>query len=190
MFGVGATASNTLMGGNGNDIMSAFVDTNYYADPFYSGLAHNFLEGGKGNDELTATIATGSDGASELYGGAGRDVLTAVGGMDNILDGGSGNDTVTGSDGRDQIRGGTGRDFLTGGADSDQFVFATGDGSDTVCDFEDGLDIIRITAGAADFSEVTVTAQGLDALIQFANVAVLLENVDSSLIDAGDFVFV
>lgn len=188
-FAVRATANNALSGGAGNDVLTAFADSNYFGDPFFTGSAHNLLDGGSGNDVLTATVASGSSGLSELYGGAGNDVLAAIGGMDNLLDGGVGRDTLTGSDGTDLIRGGTGGDCLTGGAGADQFIFATGDGSDRVCDFEDGLDLIRITAGAIDFSAVTVIDQGLDTLLRFANVAVLLEGVDSAIIDAGDFLF-
>src|SRR5690606_23044878 len=190
---VGASASNTLSGGAGNDILSAYANADYhepyYDDPEYYGTAHNFLDGGHGNDVLMATIETGTYGESELYGGGGNDTLTVVGGVDNILDGGAGRDTLTGSDGTDLIRGGIGADWLTGGAGADQFIFATGDGGDRLLDFEDGLDLIRIAAGAAGFSAVTVIDHGLDTLVRFANVAVILGGVDAALIDAGDFLF-
>ena len=186
---------NTLIGGAGHDILTAFADANYYhleddyGDPAFRGSAHNLLDGGFGNDVLTAIAAAGSGGFSELHGGAGNDALTAIGGEDNLLDGGAGRDTLTGSDGTDLIRGGTGADCLTGGDGAEQFIFATGDGSDRLLDFEDGLVLIRIAAGAAGFSAMTVIDQGLDTLVRFANVAVVLEGVDAALIDAGDFLF-
>ena len=94
----------------------------------------------------------------------------------------------TGGDGADRISGGAGNDWLTGGASADEFVFATGDGHDTVADFEDGTDLIRITAGVLDFTGITVAGQGSDTVLHFANVTVVLTGVDASLIDASDFV--
>ena len=57
-------------------------------------------------------------------------------------------------------------------------------------DFEDGVDLIRITAGAVDFGDVTTSdVGGLHTLVTFSDVSVLIRNVDVSLIDASDFVF-
>jgi hypothetical protein len=61
--------------------------------------------------------------------------------------------------------------------------------NDFVADFEDGTDVIRITSVALDLSGVMISAQGGDTLIHFANVCILPENTDASLIGAGDFVF-
>lgn len=41
--------------------------------------------------------------------------------------------------------GGTGDDTLTGGAGADTFVFAPGDGSDTITDFETDDDTINLS---------------------------------------------
>ena len=64
-------------------------------------------------------------------------------GADN-LDGGGNNDILIGGAGSDVLNGGGGSDELTGGAGFDQFVFAPGNGSARVTDFEDGKDKVNL----------------------------------------------
>lgn len=56
----------------------------------------------------------------------------------DLLDGGAGNDTINGNGGNDTIIGGTDNDVLTGGEGFDTFVYAAGDGNDTITDFNTG----------------------------------------------------
>ncbi|MGO4843067.1 calcium-binding protein, partial [Rhizobiaceae sp. 2RAB30] len=87
--------SNVLNGGNGNDILEAYLSAKaavLEADD----SARNILSGGAGNDRLLATVAPGSAGASFLDGGAGDDVLTVVGGTGNVLNGAAGRDLLIG----------------------------------------------------------------------------------------------
>ena len=68
-------------------------------------------------------------------------------GNDNVIDGRSGNDTLGGGAGDDTLIGGRGDDTLTGGGDADTFKFASGDGADTITDFNSGEnDQIDLTA--------------------------------------------
>lgn len=76
-----------------------------------------------GNDTVT-----GGSGNDTILGGAGADLLIGGAGHDS-LDGGTGNDTLWG---------GTGNDVLTGGAGNDRFIYAVGDGHDTITDFNAG----------------------------------------------------
>ena len=55
-----------------------------------------------------------------------------------------GNDAVAGGPGPDTIAGGLGNDTLSGGAGPDTFLYAVGDGNDTVTDFERGVDRLVI----------------------------------------------
>ena len=61
-------------------------------------------------------------------------------GNDNVIDGRSGNDTLDGGAGDDTLIGGRGNDTLTGGDNADTFKFASGDGADTITDFNAGQD--------------------------------------------------
>lgn len=64
---------------------------------------------------------------------------TATAGVGDII-GAGGADTLGGADGNDALFGGTG---------GDHFLFAKGDGIDTIRDFEDGIDAIYISGFAA-----------------------------------------
>ncbi|MEI2806662.1 MAG: calcium-binding protein [Albidovulum sp.] len=180
----GEAGSDSLLGGIGNDTISA--GDNY--DTVRGGDGNDQVWGGNGRDLIF--LGTGDDvfwdngqndvnGHDTVYGGAGNDTVN----------GGGGNELIFGEAGNDSLIGGIGNDTLWGGADADRFVFATGCGSDRVGDFQNGVDLLRITAGAADFSAVTVTAQGADTLVQFADISILLAGVDSSLVEANDFIF-
>ncbi|MFO1056662.1 MAG: right-handed parallel beta-helix repeat-containing protein [Dongiaceae bacterium] len=88
-----------------------------------------------------------------LYGGTGNDTLSGGGKID-LLFGDAGNDTLSGAAGadflyggagNDRLSGGTGNDYLKGNAGSDTFVFGeAGSGHDTVADFQPGTDHLEI----------------------------------------------
>ena len=74
--------------------------------------------------------------ALNLSGGAGKATLT----------GGRGNDTLTAGTGGAVLTGGLGNDTLIGGAGTDTFVFAKSAGEDTIRNYENGKDIIQLSA--------------------------------------------
>ncbi|WP_108502440.1 Hint domain-containing protein [Paracoccus indicus] len=125
-FGIGITL---------NDDGSA---TNIGFSPEY--VIRNF-ENVRGNSAANEINGNSSD--NELVGLAGNDTITGGGGNDtllggadnDLLDGGTGNDTLDGGTGNDTLTGGTGDDVITGGSGSDSFVYAVGDGLDTITDF-------------------------------------------------------
>lgn len=114
---------------------------------------------------------TGSSGADQIYGSA----------LDDMISGGGGNDNLSG---------GKGNDILYGGAGADTFIFYANDGTDTVVDYTDGTDKIRIHAPGivSSFADVTVTASGSGTRLDFAGTTALLPGVDPTLIDASDFI--
>jgi trimeric autotransporter adhesin len=57
--------------------------------------------------------------------------LTGTSGRDRLT-GGEGNDTLSGLGGADTLRGGLGNDVLNGGKGNDRYLFARGDGQDTI----------------------------------------------------------
>ena len=144
---------------------------------------------------------------SRLYGSRYADTLSGSTRADNIaglagndaLNGRGGNDVLSGGAGNDVIEGRAGSDRLYGGADNDRFVFGTGAGTDTVVDFEDGRDLLDISAlGVANYAAIqgSITEgmwQGRTStkvdLTAHGGGTVALYDVWSSSIGASDFVF-
>jgi Ca2+-binding RTX toxin-like protein len=189
--------NDTLMGHDGDDTLDGMD-----GDDDLNGLRGNdTLDGGTGHDTLS-----GGSNRDRLYGGRGRDLLDG-GRSRDVLDGGRGDDTLYGGDSRDalygnlgddllfgdagadRLTGNEGADTLTGGAGPDLFVFKAGDGVDTITDFEDGVDRIRIVTGAASIGDLTITDLGADTRVTFADVTIVFSGVDHTLLDATDFVF-
>jgi len=112
----GDNGNDTITSGNGDDYLDGGDDN----DVLTSGVGADTLIGGLGNDNLSS----GND-ADRLEGGAGNDSLNGGGGVDRLL-GDAGIDTLVGS---------TGNDILTGGDGSDQFRWASDDGTDQITDF-------------------------------------------------------
>ena len=107
------------MFGNGNTIVSLADDKD--------GIAQDT---GHGSDTImTSTIenVTTGDGNDAIEGNV----------LDNILNGGAGNDTLTG---------GYGDDTLTGGSGEDTFVLDAVFGDDTITDFDGSSDMIDLSA--------------------------------------------
>jgi Ca2+-binding RTX toxin-like protein len=125
------------------------------------------FSGGAGNDTLN-----GADGSDILRGGLGRDALVGDAGNDLLLGeedddqlfGGAGNDTLQGGAGRDRLEGGADNDVLIGGAErdvliggpgNDRFVYQAvtdapalpvGSIIEKILDFEQGKDLINLSA--------------------------------------------
>lgn len=123
-----------------------------------------------------AINGTGSEETSWLYGNAGKNTLRGMGG-------------------EDLLNGGKGADILIGGDDADTFELAKGGGKDTVKDFVDGTDYLRVIgfAGVDDPGDIDghIIDKGNDVWIKMNNKDILiLKNVDASLIDGDDFSFV
>ena len=117
-----------------------------------------------------------------------------------VLEGGAGRDVLRGGEGNDVISGGAGRDRLDGFAGDDVFIFNTGDGRDTIANFEllgdndtiqlgvDGINSLDDVLGtlttvrdAGDAVAATFDFGGGDSL------TVILDSVDSLTQD--DFLF-
>ena len=132
----------------------------------------NVIKGGDGNDKLN-----GGDQNDKLYGGAGNDILgaadfnddgnaTAEAG-DDMLNGGAGNDKLYGGAGSDTLVGGAGDDELDGGSETDTtadttstdtFVFAPGNGSDVITNF----DVTTVTTPDDDATSTATTGDKID----------------------------
>jgi Ca2+-binding RTX toxin-like protein len=164
-----------------------------YNDRLVLGSKGDWFNGGFGKD-----IVSGGAGKDILKGGAGRDKLVGQGGDDklfggnhaDILLGGFGNDTLFGGKGRDTLDGGRGDDYLVGGQGADTFVFGKKFGFDWIEDFEDGVDMIDLSALGITYDDLTINPVGFveTEIIYGSNLIVLL-NVTPAQIDASDFIF-
>jgi len=197
----GGVGNDELWGGDGNDTIYGGADDDRIgggagndelwggdgADTIYGGADDDLIGGGVGNDELW-----GGDGADTIYGGAGDDRIGGGVGNDELW-GGDGADTIYGGADDDLIGGGAGNDELTGGAGGDVFVFNPADGvvGDTIVDFEDGTDIVRILDGSVSFGDLDITDSGGNASVTWGNGNTLtFTDLDHALLTADDFAFV
>ncbi len=129
----GGPGDNSIFGGAGNDRIE------------YGG-GNNTVSGGDGNDLIDDQSGTKLSGTDSVDGGAGNDTIytgsgddTIQGGSgDDLIYGEDGNDSIDGGAGNDTIQGGLGDDVITGGDGNDVFVYAPGDGTDTITDFNFG----------------------------------------------------
>ncbi|GGA99633.1 rhizobiocin/RTX toxin [Brucella endophytica] len=143
----GYTEYNIVTGSSGNDVLTAsegkdMIEAGNGNDTVLSGSGNDLVDAGAGNDRVIA-----GDGDDAVEGGAGNDVLMGGEGHD-ALSGGAGNDQLFGGEGNDTLSGGAGNDVLSGGEGNDTFVFASGDGHDTVLDFQagqNGGDIVALS---------------------------------------------
>jgi Ca2+-binding RTX toxin-like protein len=133
------TGRDYVRGGNGDDAILGSYDhgvSNYYRNP----VADTYLTGNAGNDRIEGagtlagaegddTLYVGSyDTSSQLYGGPGKDRLVAPfgAGTRNVLEGGTGDDSISGEGGRDTIHGGEGNDGLEGRSGDDSLYGDSG----------------------------------------------------------------
>ena len=173
--------------------------------------AADMLHGGQGDDELVGDAkvlsadGAGSSivialGADRLEAGDGNDTL--YGDTQSISEANGGVVTLTGGDG-DVLIGGLGNDLLDGGAGDDLFVFADGDGNDTIIDFtpggtEDYIDLRLVAFADAngnstrDFNDVLAltTQDGGNAVILFDFLSITLNGVNAADLTAADFLLV
>ncbi|MEO0490755.1 MAG: phytase, partial [Cyanobacteria bacterium J06659_2] len=184
---VGDDVTNILNGFGGDDTLAGELA----GDIIYGGTGDDVLRGDRNVRSAQAGEAGGDD---VIFGGDGNDRIGGKSGNDRLF-GDAGNDQIWGDDGDDLLRGGLGNDTLTGddasgGQGSDTFVFAMGEGTDTITDFEIGIDLIGLADGLS-LGQLAIRQQGNDALISVgAETLVLLQGVQSTMLDDAHFVVV
>ncbi len=195
----------TLNGGDGDD----FFNVN-------TGAGFDVFNGGNGNDTIRAmaanvaiginslssiqAITSNGFGGTTIVGTTGNNTLdfstVALTGI-NLIDGGSGSDTVTGSAGDDMIAASIGDDTLNGFDGNDTFRVGSaagfdaihgGSGTDTVIALASNMSI-KLTALSGietisnnTFTNVTILGSTGNNVLDFSSVAL----VGIGLIDGGD----
>ncbi|WP_420860573.1 calcium-binding protein [Algirhabdus cladophorae] len=181
----GGAGRDDIIGGKGNDLLLGGTGH----DKLSGGADRDILIGGAGNDKLW-----GDSGKDQLYGGNGDDTLSGGRGNDKLI-GGQGEDALYGDDGDDKLsggrdndilNGGLGDDGLTGGKGEDVFVFSTKGGTDTVYDFEDGVDMLQIKG--ASFADLTIEQDGSDTMISVEDLTIVLKTTDAGDLTVADFI--
>ena len=176
--------------GDGNDTLRGSQDD----DAVDGGGDSDVLRGEAGNDSLD-----GNTGSDYLRGDAGDDTLIGNAGFDTLY-GNAGNDDLDGGGRSDLLVGGKGDDTMTGGGGADTFVIRrVGNGDDEVTDFQNGFDVVDISAlGVQDFTELNTTFGALSettdgVLIDLAAAggsgSILLQGMTLADMDASDFIF-
>jgi Ca2+-binding RTX toxin-like protein len=130
----------------------------------------------------TVTIK-GNAKANTIYGGSGVNTIYGNAGNDKLY-GYAGNDTLSGGDGNDTLYGGAGTDALTGGTGKDTFVYANGDGSDTIKDYAAGQDTLYISSGS--ISKASLANSNKDLVFTVGSGKVTLTNAATKAISLKD----
>ncbi|MEG5041164.1 MULTISPECIES: DUF4347 domain-containing protein [unclassified Microcoleus] len=179
---VNLTPNNDLFQGNGTASADQ-INGLPGSDRLYGNAGNDTIDGGDGDD-----VVYGGNDNDLLRGGNGSDRLYGDAGNDQLL-GEVGNDILYGGDGDDLLNGGAGSDQLYGNAGIDTFVLASGMGLDSIYNFQDGVDRIRLDGGLA-FGALQIAQSGTSTLIKIASTGVTLAslvNTNSALIGAADF---
>lgn len=137
----GLDGSDVITGGAGNDL----IDAGSFGDTIDAGAGNDTVIGGQGRDVVD--LGFGNDVFQD-------DAQNNFFGSDTVL-GGAGNDTFFGAGGADVFTGGTGNDTAHAGIGAETFVFASGDGNDTIIGFDVTADVLDLSAVAAfgDFGD-------------------------------------
>lgn len=189
----GDGADNWLRGGRGSDVIRGIG-------------GNDVIDGGQGNDTVNGGIGddtvSGGSGDDLIFGKAGVDILSGNAGND-VINGARDNDTISGGAGDDILRGqanndwltdGTGADRLNGGLGADIFDLVVDSSTDTIFDYKDGVDTIRLAGlgfGALTFTDIVpgrvqIDYAGDTLIVRDGGVGALV----AADLDAGDFLFV
>ncbi|WP_373946874.1 family 16 glycosylhydrolase [Paracoccus marcusii] len=210
----GNDSANTLNGTSGNDRIYGFggndvIDGKAGADEMYGGTGNDVYwvdnagdrvieKAGEGRDEVHSIIDwTLGENIEDLHlrtpvntkgtGNALDNLITANAGR-NVLSGMAGNDTLKSYEGEDTLIGGTGNDTLSGGSGKDTFIFAAGDGRDTITDFDARAGEILDIRGYANVTAL-ISENGGTRIVLGTNDSIFLQGVDKAILTTANFLF-
>jgi Ca2+-binding RTX toxin-like protein len=152
--------------------------------------ADTVISFGYGNGLVLKDVASDSLTADDFYF---WQPSTGKSATDDVKVGGAGDDQLAGGKGNDTLIGGAGNDQMWGGRDDDTFVIGTGDGNDTIYDFQvttgDKIDLTAMD-GVSGLSDLVISQDGPDTVISFNDGgSLVLSSVDSATLTGDEFVF-
>ncbi|MGB0797843.1 MAG: M10 family metallopeptidase C-terminal domain-containing protein, partial [Planktomarina sp.] len=118
-------------------------------------------------------------GASGPLGTNGRDILIAD----------AGGRSINGRGGDDIIFDGAGSDTLTGGNGADIFIFGKDGQTDTITDFQPGIDSLDLTGLGfyRSIDQLTVTSTSNGARLQFGTEVIFVQTINGASLTEADF---
>ena len=132
--------------------------------------------------QIFGTLSNDTISGSEYF-----DLIFAGRGEDELF-GLEGNDTMHGGQGDDLLNGGLGNDVLFGDLGDDIFVLATGEGADTIADFNNGNDLIGLSGGLT-FSELSFAGNSI-LVDQTKEILATVTGVDTTTLTESNFLSV
>lgn len=182
----GNAGDDTLLGGDGTDFLFGGRDR----DRLFGNTGNDQIFGNIGDDELyggrDADSLFGGQNNDSLFGNIGSDFLSGDLGDDSLF-GGQDNDTLLGGDGADLLSGDLGNDSLIGGAGADRFIIGSGKGTETIADYQDGVDKILLATPLA-FGGLSFATVAGGAEIRFGSeVLAIVQGVSPAVFDSSDF---
>ena len=138
----------------------------------------------KDGNNVSVSSSSSSSSGSSSSGSSSSSSSSVDGGTGNaVIKGGDSDDRLTGSSGNDLFDSGLGNDTMTGAGGSDTFVLNSGDGTDTITDFE--LDSDRLSLGSGlQFEDLTFSGS---TIVAGEEVLANLNGVKTEQLTANDF---
>ena len=100
------------------------------------------------------------------------------------INGNAKNNTIYGGAGINVLNGGAGNDTLSGGAGKDTFVYANGQGADTITDYVAGQDTLQFSSGS--ISKTAIANGGKDLVFTVGNGSITLQNAATKSVSLKD----
>ncbi|MDR3488260.1 MAG: calcium-binding protein, partial [Bradyrhizobium sp.] len=172
VLGAGLTPANVVIAHSGSDIILSFTDrsgsirlTNEDGG-WAAGLEQIVFGNGTtwSRQDLEAAYISQQEAA-------GATVITGFDQNNDVIIGTSGADTLSGAGGNDTLTGGLGDDSLNGGAGSDTYLYAAGDGNDTITDaasYDSTVDKLVLGAGISS-ANVVLSKDGAGVILGLLN---------------------
>lgn len=183
----GKEGADTLLGGNGKDLIIGDQDSQYNLESGVSDFnaahengSNDFISAGAGDDWIESDggddTVYGGDGNDRIHASYGNDLIYGDAGNDSLF-GGLGNDLIFGGTGDDIILAGAGTDTLFGEGGNDIYYFRQGDGDNTIVDTA-GDNIIRMIDITS--SQAALNQSGQDLLITAGSTSVRVQGFYSN----------
>ena len=152
----------------------------------YQGALHIVVASGVESGMSHFRLDLSAQGAT-LTGGSTDEVMTGTARDDMIL-GAGGDDRLFGLAGDDVLIDGAGRDELTGGAGRDLFAFTPDGETDTILDFERGIDQLDLShfRGLYSLGSATIVTTPDGAMLTFRDEVIVIRSADGNPLTLAD----